>query len=144
MSDPNGEMDPWADVIVTNRFRYVQVSAFYDQLMDVPSSLLSKLPDNAFGRWIQDKQSKVWDLPKAADQVAVLAVGVPSFAAAVDRVSAAATVAADATAGPELLSGPNGAGWLVRRCNGASLARRACSALVLLDQFFSRSRSRSA
>jgi len=129
MSDPNGEMDPWADVIVTNRFRYVQVSAFYDQLMDVPSSLLSKLPDNAFGRWIRDKQSKVWDLPKAADQVAVLAVGVPSFAAAVDRVSAAATVAADATAGPELLSGPNGAGWLVRRCNGAEAGKRFWQAL---------------
>ncbi|HET7545379.1 MAG TPA: hypothetical protein VFK05_36180 [Polyangiaceae bacterium] len=129
MSDPNGEMDPWADVIVTSRFRYVQVSAFYDQLMDVPASRFSELPDNALGQWIQEKQPKVWDLPKAADQVAVLAVGLPTFAAAVDRVSAAATVAADATAGPELLSAPNGASWLVRRCNAEEAGKRFWQAL---------------
>lgn len=129
MSDPNGEMDPWADVIVTSRFRYVQVSAFYDQLMDVPSSRFSELPNNALGRWIQAKQPKVWDLPKAADQVAVLAVGLPTFAAAVDRVSAATSVAADATAGPELLSEPNGACWLVRRSNGEEAAKRFWQAL---------------
>ena len=35
MGIPNGEMDPWADTIVAGRFRYVQVSAFYDQLTDV-------------------------------------------------------------------------------------------------------------
>src|SRR6266700_2288065 len=38
MGSPNGQGDPWADVIVTSRFRYVQVSAWYDQLTDVPTS----------------------------------------------------------------------------------------------------------
>ena len=119
MSDPNGEMDPWADVIVTSKFRFVQVSAYYDQLLDVPAAL---------GRWIKMKQPTVWDLPKAADQVAVLAVGLPTFAAAVDRVSVAA-LPADATVGPELLSGPDGESWLVRRSNGAEAGKRFWQAL---------------
>lgn len=131
MSDPNGEMDPWADVIVTSKFRFVQVSAYYDQLLDVPASRIPELPDNALGRWIEMKQPKVWDLPKAADQVAVLAVGLPTFAAAVDRVSAAA-LAADSTVGPELLSGPDGASWLVRRSNGAEAGKRFWQALKAL------------
>src|SRR5204862_8265554 len=88
MASPNGEMDPWADAIVTARFRFVQVSAFYDQLTDVPASRVSQLPANPFGDWIAAKQPKIWDLPAAADQVAIMAVGVPDFAAAVRRVSA--------------------------------------------------------
>jgi len=129
MTDPNGEMDPWADVIVTSKFRFVQVSAYYDQLQDVPAS--SAFPNNALGRWVQMKQPKVWDLPKAADQVAVLAVGLPTFAAAVDRVSVAA-LAADATVGPELLSAPDGPSWLVRRSNGAEAGKRFWQALKAL------------
>ena len=101
MAAPNGEMDPWADAIVTARFRYVQVSAFYDQLTDVPAARLAELPANPFGEWIAAKQPKIWDLPVAADQVAVVAVGIPSFATKVERVSATALVGAGATAGPE-------------------------------------------
>jgi len=71
MGAPNGEMDPWADTIVTAGFRYVQVSAFYDQLTDVPASRLSELPANAFGQWIAAKQPNIWNDPLAADQVAV-------------------------------------------------------------------------
>jgi hypothetical protein len=132
MSDPNGEMDPWADVIVTTRFRFVQVSAFYDQLMDVPATRFSELPDSPLGQWIMDKAPRVWDLPKAADQVAVLAVGVPSFAVEVDRVSVTAPVAADATTGPALVSDPEGADWLVRRCDGAQAAASFWEALRAL------------
>jgi len=129
MAAPNGEMDPWAGVIVTARLRFVQVSAFYDQLADVPSSRLSDLPTSALGEWIRAKQAKVWDLPQAADQVAVLAVAEPAFAAEVDRVFAAPSVAADATAGPELFSSPDGTAWLVRRCDGALPAERFWQAL---------------
>lgn len=132
MTDPNGEMDPWADVIVTSRFRFVQVSAFYDQLLDVPASRFSELPANPLGRWIQSKAGQVWDLPKAADQVAVLAVGVPTFAIEVDRVSVATTISADATIGPELSSDPDGAAWLVRQCDGARAAERFWQALSAL------------
>ncbi len=112
MADPNGEMDPWADAIVTARFRFVQVSAYYDQTTDVPASRLSELPANPFGDWIAAKQPRIWNLPQAADQVAVVAVGIPSFASTVVRVSAT-PLGAGATAGPDLAITPNGAGWLV-------------------------------
>ena len=39
MNAPNGQLDPWADAIVSTRLRYVQVSPNYDQAGDVPSSL---------------------------------------------------------------------------------------------------------
>ena len=44
MGVPNGASDPWADTIVASRMRYVQVSAYYDQLTDVPPPSLSRLP----------------------------------------------------------------------------------------------------
>ena len=100
MGPPNGEMDPWADSIVTARFRFVQVSAFYDQTMDVPSSHLADLPANPFGDWIAAKQPSIFDIDQAADQVGVVAVGIPSFVTAVKSVSPAPPVGAGATAGP--------------------------------------------
>jgi hypothetical protein len=124
MAAPNGEMDPWADAIVTARFRFVQVSAFYDQLTDVPAGRLAELPANAFGEWIAAKQPKIWDLPVAADQVAVVAVGIPSFATEVKRVSPAAPVGAGATAGPDLVADPDGAAWLVTRSAGTAATDR--------------------
>ena len=130
MAAPNGEMDPWADAIVTARFRFVQVSAFYDQLTDVPSSRLSELPANPFGDWIAAKQPKIWNLPEAADQVAAIAVGIPTFATKVERVSATALVGAGATAGPDLVADPNGAAWLVTESAGAEATGRFWSALL--------------
>ena len=124
MSQPNGEMDPWADAIVAASFRFVQVSAFYDQLTDVPSSQLSQLPANSFGSWIAAKQPKVWTLPQAADQVAVMAVGISSFAAAVERVSASTTIGADAGAGPDLVADPGGPAWLVTQSASAGATER--------------------
>jgi hypothetical protein len=124
MAAPNGEMDPWADAIVTARFRFVQVSAFYDQLTDVPTARLSELPANPFGAWIAAKEPKIWDLPEAADQVGVAAVGIPTFAAAVQRVSAAAPVAAGASAGPDLVAAPDGPAWLVTQSAGGDATAR--------------------
>jgi hypothetical protein len=118
MGDPNGEMDPWADAIVTSRLRYVQISSFYDQTTDVPASRLSELPNNSFGAWIASKQPNVWSLSKAADQVAVAAVGLPGFAVNVQRVSPSGLVAAGATVGPNLVDDPNGNIWLVREVSG--------------------------
>jgi len=129
MAAPNGEMDPWADAIVTARFRFVQVSAFYDQLTDVPASRLSELPANPFGAWIAAKQPKIWDLPEAADQVALAAVAIPSFATEVERVSATALVGAGATAGPDLVTDPNGAAWLVTQNASAEATARFWKAM---------------
>ena len=130
MAAPNGEMDPWADAIVTARFRFVQVSAFYDQLMDVPASRLSELPATPFGAWIAAKQPKIWGLAEAADQVAVVAVGVPGFATEVKRVSASALVGAGAMAGPDLVADPDGAAWLVTQNASAEATGRFWAALL--------------
>jgi hypothetical protein len=124
MGPPNGEMDSWADTIVTANYRFVQVSAFYDQLSDVPASRVPELPSNPFGDWIAAKQPKIWDLPQAADQVAVMAVGMPSFAVAVERVSVAAPLARGATTGPDLVADPNGPAWLVTQSASAGAVQR--------------------
>ncbi len=121
MSSPNGDGDPWADVIVTSRFQYVQVSAWYDQLKDVQTSDLSRLPNNPLGAWIAAKQPNLWQWSPASDQVAVLAAGLPAFATAVERVSPTFSVDAGAGNGPDLtVASGTGGGWLVTGCNGAA------------------------
>jgi hypothetical protein len=89
MGIPNGEMDPWANAVVAERFRYLQVSAYYDQAKDVPAERLAELPANAFGDWMRAKQPDILDTTLAADQVAVLAIGLPAFVRSVARLSAA-------------------------------------------------------
>ena len=121
---PNGRCDPWADAIVTAQFRFVQVSAFYDQTTDVPTSRLSQLPANAFGDWIAAKQPSIFDLDQAADQVAVVAVGISSFVTAVENVSAAGLTGAGASAGPDLAADPAGPVLLVTQNNSADATAR--------------------
>jgi hypothetical protein len=130
MGKPNGEMDAWADTIVTARFRYVQVSARYDQLTDVPSSRLSELPANDFGTWIANKQSGIWNIPEAADQVAVVAVGVSSFVTEVERVAPVGAVDGGASEGPSLVDQPSAPGWLVRQVAGSAATERFWSILL--------------
>jgi hypothetical protein len=115
MGRPNGEMDPWAGVIVASRFRYVQVSAYYDQLTDVPDSRVSELPPNAFGRWIAGKRASILELPEAGDQGAVLAAGLEGFAISVERVTPALPAGPDLETGPELAPDLGGAAWLVTK-----------------------------
>jgi hypothetical protein len=124
MGIPNGEMDPWAETIVATRLTYVQVSAFYDQLTDVPASRLSELPDNPLGAWIAAKQPKIWSTPVAADQVTVAALGLPGFAVEIKRVSSAGSVAAGASAGPDLVTDTNGPAWLVTQVTGTVATTR--------------------
>jgi hypothetical protein len=124
MGAPNGEMDPWADAIVTASYRFVQVSAFYDQLTDVPVARLPDLPANAFGSWIAAKQPSIWNLPEAADQVAVVAVAVPTFVTAVEQASVSSLVGPDASAGPDLSIDPKGAISIVTESAGAGATDR--------------------
>ena len=130
MGAPNGEMDAWADTIVATRFRYIQVSAFYDQLADIPASRLSELPANAFGSWMAAKQPNIWTIPEAADQVAVLAVSFPAFVTNVARISVADSADSGANEGPTLIDAPNGPGWLVRQTDGPAAAKRMWSILL--------------
>jgi hypothetical protein len=121
MGDPNGQLDPWADLIVAELFRYVQVSAFYDQNTDLPPSHLAELPANPFAAWVAAKQPQLQNLLVAADQVGVAAVGIPDFAAAVQTVSVSTSMSAR---GPDLLGDPAGEDWLVTKVDGAKASTR--------------------
>ena len=130
MGIPNGELDPWADTIVASRLRYVQVSAFYSQLDDVPAASVSRLPANPLGARIAAKQPGLWEWPPASDQVAVIAVGIASFTTEVQRVTVAPPVVAGATAGPDVAFDAAGAGWLVTGCDGSVPATRLWELLM--------------
>ena len=137
MEIPNGFLDTWADSIVTTRLRYVQVSAYYDQLSDVPDSRVAELPQNALGEWIGAKRSNLHESAEASDQVGILAVGVPEFVSAVSRVSASGLTPAGSSAGPELLTDPMGPAWLVTATDG-SRARQRLWELLLDPSTFGR------
>ena len=59
-----------------------------------------------------------------------LAVGIPSFATEVQRVTTGPPVAAGATEGPDLAIDANGAGWLVTACDGSAPATRLWELLM--------------
>jgi hypothetical protein len=122
MGIPNGELDTWADIIVAQKFRYVQVNAYYRQADDVTDNLASRLPANAFTSWIQSKKDTVYaDDPLTSDQVAVLAVAIPSYVSAVVRVAQRGTTATDY---PALQNDADGPVWLVTKADsGLGTAR---------------------
>ena len=124
MGPPNGEMDPLADAIVTAHFRFVQVSAFYDQTADASPSLLADRPANAFGDWIAAKQPSIWNLAQAADQVGVVAVGIPDFVTMIENVSVAGPISAGASAGPDLVSNRDGSLLVVTQSAGMAATDR--------------------
>jgi hypothetical protein len=115
MNGPNGDLDPWADWIVAQKYRYVQVSAYYDQTGDVMTSDLDRLPMNALGSWMKDKQPKIYTIPQASDQIAVLSVALPTFATAVQRSSPDTSGAYDGMQGPPLRPDPAGNVWVVTK-----------------------------
>jgi hypothetical protein len=128
MGVPNGEMDRWANVIVAEKFRYVQVSAYYEQVEDVPSTRTNELPDNPLGAWMLAKQPDILGTPVASDQVSVIALGVPKFTRGVTRVSP--TGSENDT--PTLTPDRNGNAWLVTASDGAAATARFWE--LLLDE----------
>jgi hypothetical protein len=107
MGVPNGDLDTWADIIVAQRLRYIQVSAVYDQSTDVPASVLPQLPTNPFTSWIRTKQPHVWSALVAADQVGVLVAALPSFVSVTAPVAQRGTTANDLPALANDASGPD-------------------------------------
>jgi hypothetical protein len=132
MGVPNGDSDPWAGTIVASRFRYIQVSAYYDQKTDIPDARVAELPDNPLGARIAGKQPGVFSWQPSSDQVGVLAVGIPEFVTTVVRVTPAGPTPAGATAGPDLTTDPAGSGWLVTGCDGAAATARLWDLLLAL------------
>ncbi len=124
MGWPNGELDAWADWIVGQRFRYIQVNGYYDQLGDVTTAKAADLPDNPFGAWMAAKVSGVYQIPMSSDQIGVLAVGLPTFVTAVGRAVVDPAAAFDATTGPPLMEQADGSAWVVPSCDSAMAADR--------------------
>lgn len=120
MGVPNGEQDAWAGEIVARRFRYVQVSAYYNHSRDVPEERLGELPENPFGEWIRAKQPGITAQPITGDQVSVIALGLPDFVSAVERVSLLDSTEEQPTLGPD----PGGNVWLVTGSDGTVPASR--------------------
>lgn len=113
MGGPNGDLDLWANWIVAQRFRYVQVSAYYDQTTDVATADLGSLPANPLGAWIAGKQPDVFKIITASDQVSVLAVGLPAFAVGVTRAVPDISGGFDTMRGLPLVPATDGNVWLV-------------------------------
>jgi hypothetical protein len=113
-------MDSWADVIVLQKFRYVQVSAYYDQLTDLPAERVTELPANAFGDWMRSKRTQILSTPLASDQVSAIAVGLPTFTRGVVRVSQHGWDGDQPTLAPD----PAGRAWLVTASDGATATAR--------------------
>jgi len=113
LNKPNGDMDPWADWIVTQKYRFVHVGAWYDQTGDVTQARISSLPQNAFGTWIANKQSKIIDITTASDQVALLSFALPMFTMTVQRAAPDTSSAFDPAQGPNIVPSTDGNGWLV-------------------------------
>ena len=134
MGWPNGELDAWADWIVGQRFRYVQISGYYDQTDDVPSARAGELPDNPLGMWMADKVSSVFSIPMSSDQIAVLSVGLPGFVSAVGRAVVDTSAAFDTMTGPPLRAQAGGAAdgsvWVVSSCAGPMAADRLWQMLL--------------
>jgi hypothetical protein len=131
MDGPNGELDPWADWIVAHRFRtYVQISAYYQQTSDVTASDLSSLPTTPFGEWIRNKQPDIRMLDQAADQIAILSVGVSDFVVDVQRFSPDPNATFDNIFGPPLQPDANGNAWVVTK-SAAPLAKARLWEMIL-------------
>lgn len=129
MGNPNGNIDPWADEIVSRKLRYVQVNTFYAQKDDVPPTRAQDLPANAFGAWMSAKMADILDLDSAADQNSVIAAALPTFAIDIQPVSEAGTAPPDDGQFPALGPSATGRGWLVTRGDNAGATARFWQAL---------------
>jgi hypothetical protein len=122
MGWPNGELDTWADWIVGQRFRYVQVNGYYDQLGDVTAAETADLPANPLGAWMAAKVSQIFQTPMASDQIGVLAVALPRFVTSVTHGATDTSAPFDLAAGPPLLPQADGPIWVVPHCDAAMAA----------------------
>jgi hypothetical protein len=129
MGAPNGELDPWADWIVTHRLRYVQVSAYYDATLDLPDSALSGLAMNPLGALVKSQAPDITDVPTQADQVAILAAGLPEFVRGAERVAVTST-SPSKSSGPELAADEGGSLWLVTAIDPAKASTRLVQMLT--------------
>jgi hypothetical protein len=130
MNGPNGDLDPWAAWIVAQRFRYVHVATWYDQTGDVTQADLASLPQNPLGARMADKHPDLFDVTTASDQIGVLAVGLPSFVAAVQRASPDTSAGFDGVQGPALVPDAAGSAWVVTQIQARLASARLWQMLL--------------
>jgi hypothetical protein len=118
MGIPNGDKDPWAGVIVSERLRYVQVSAYYSPARRRDRRRRHRAPGQPLGRLDRRQAAHVFEWEPASDQVAVVAVGLPGFVTGVARVTGSGPIEEGATEGPSLTIDPDGTDWLVTASAG--------------------------
>lgn len=137
MTGPNGDLDPWADWIVAQKFRYAQVSAYYDQTGDVTVADVPNLPKNRLGAWMAAKRTKLSSLPTAADQEPILALAAPDFVATIVTTTPDLSGGFEATfgQGPPLVPNVNGNTWVVARVNPPSARQNMWRMLSNPDTF---------
>jgi hypothetical protein len=125
MTGPNGDLDPWADWIVAQRFTYVQIAVRYDQTAEVTAADVGRLPSNAFGDWMKKKQPNLSANDVAADQLAILAAALPKFVLEVTRSAPDTSAGFNSPPGqgPPLLPDSTGDAWVVTQVE-ASMARK--------------------
>jgi len=135
MGTPNGDMDPWAGWIVSQRFRFIQAATWYDQFGDVTMAQVSSLPPNPLGTWMAKKRSKILMETTAADQIALLSVALPNFVEGVQRVSPDVAAGFDSAQGPTLVPDERGDDLVITRI-GAPLATSRLWDLLLKSSTF--------
>ena len=85
--------------------------------------------------WMAKKQPDIFQTPVASDQVAPLAVGLPKFVRAVQRVSPDLSGGFDSGQGPPLKPDPNGNTWLVTQIAGPLAKSRLWDVLLIPETF---------
>ena len=129
---PNGDMDPWADWIVTQRYTFVDVGTWYDQTGDITDANVMNLPMNPFGMWISKKRSQIIDIDTASDQVALLSFGLPMFTTSAVPASPDISAGFNSAQGPNIVPDPNGKCWLVTGIVGARAGNKLWDMLLTL------------
>jgi hypothetical protein len=124
MNGPNGDLDAWAGWIVAQKYRYIQVCAYYDQTGDVMEADLTRLPRNPLGDWMRDKQPDLYRIPQASDQIAILSVALTKFVTAVQRAAPDTSVPYDEMQGPPLRPDEDGNAWVVTKIDAPLAATR--------------------
>jgi hypothetical protein len=130
MGWPNGELDVWADWIVGQRFRYIQVNGYYDQLGDVTTAKAAKLPANPLGTWMAGKVSSVFQVSMSSDQIGVLALALPAFVTGFSRAVVDSSAPFDLATGPPLVTQGDGSAWVVSTCDTAMAGDRLWKMLL--------------
>ncbi|HEY8925158.1 MAG TPA: hypothetical protein VIU64_12310 [Polyangia bacterium] len=117
---PNGDLDPWAAWIVSQKYRFIQVGTYYDQTTDVTADQVasSNLPPNQLGNLMAKKQPRILTSLSACDQVALLSVAVPKFVLEAVKVSADVSAGFDETKGTTLVPDEKGNDMVVTKIQG--------------------------